>query len=399
MANIRENQKNGKITSYRFTACLGRDKEKRQIRKYMTWVPPEGLTPAKARKAAERAADLWEQELRATHSAGQLTSGISKTDDLVLFIDKIWLPLQVLGNNRKPKTVSFYISMTKMIKEYFKGYTLQAVTALEIQKYMAFLRTEYQGKKGQPLAPKTIHHLYNTLNLIFSYAEEQGIIEVSPLRRVSAPKKIRKPVDALSEKQAICFFEALKKEPLDFRCMLMLFITTGIRRGECIGLKWKDLNEEEGTLIIERSGTYTPESGTVIGTPKSVKSIRKVPLVSEALRLLLQLKREAQQEHPFVLLSDTFIFCGNKGLYEPRNPDAVTRRLKRFMKRNELPDLSPHDLRHSCATLLLAEGADVKSVQEILGHADASTTLNFYVKADLEQMKKATEKYAAAFNL
>ena len=64
-----------------------------------------------------------------------------------------------------------------------------------------------------------------------------------------------------------------------------------------------------------------------------------------------------------------------------------------------LPDVSPHDLRHTCASLLLSSGADIKSVQEILGHADARTTLNFYVKADLSQMRMATEKYAAAFNL
>ena len=69
------------------------------------------------------------------------------------------------------------------------------------------------------------------------------------------------------------------------------------------------------------------------------------------------------------------------------------------MKRSNLPDLSPHDLRHSCATLLLVNGADVKSVQQILGHADASTTLNFYVRADLQQMRSATEQYAAAFGL
>ena len=61
--------------------------------------------------------------------------------------------------------------------------------------------------------------------------------------------------------------------------------------------------------------------------------------------------------------------------------------------------MSPHDLRHTCATLLLSSGADIKSVQEILGHTNASTTLNFYVKADLQQTKAATEKLAAAFNL
>lgn len=106
-----------------------------------------------------------------------------------------------------------------------------------------------------------------------------------------------------------------------------------------------------------------------------------------------------QNQHPDTVLTKAFLFPKSNEVFLPRDPNSVTWRVKRFMKRNGFPDLSPHDLRHSCATLLLSHGADIKSVQEILGHADASTTLNFYVKADLRQMQTATDKYAAAFNL
>ena len=98
-------------------------------------------------------------------------------------------------------------------------------------------------------------------------------------------------------------------------------------------------------------------------------------------------------------MDECFIFHSKESLYAPRDPNSVARRLKRFMKRNGLPDLSPHDLRHSCATLLLSSGADIKSVQQILGHTRSTTTLDFYVRSDMNQMKTATDKFASAFGL
>ena len=110
------------------------------------------------------------------------------------------------------------------------------------------------------------------------------------------------------------------------------------------------------------------------------------------LVMRLMLKARRKRENPGAVLADSFIFPARRGIFKARDPNAVTRRVKRFMKTHDLPDLSPHDLRHSCATLLLGNGADIQSVQQILGHVNTSTTLNFYIKTDLRQMQEAARK-------
>ena len=221
----------------------------------------------------------------------------------------------------------------------------------------------------------------------------------NPMQRVDAPKKVKKAIDALTPEQAKQFFALLPSCNLDFRCMLHLFITTGIRRGECMGIQWQDIDFKNNAVNIARCVTYTPESGVIVSTPKTENSIRTIPLMPSTVKLLQEWKKQTQSAHPNTILKSAFLFPKGEDVFQPRDPNAITRRVKHFMTRNGFPDLSPHDLRHSCATLLLAEGAGIKSVQEILGHADASTTLDYYVKSDLQQMKTATQKYAAAFNL
>ena len=408
MANIRENKKDGKTVSYRFTVCLERDAQGKQIRRYTTWTPPDGLTAAKAKKAAERAADAWEQEVKAEYQKEKeaAASGQSyalppekRKDDFVSFVNGTWFTLYICNGDRKKTTTVYYEDIARYITAYFKGAILQEISPIHIQHYLQYLRKEHEKRTGKPLSAKYLHHHYGTLKNIFGYAEKNDLIVKNPMNRVDAPKMVKKPVDALTPEQAKAFFNRLSDCALDFRCMLHLLITTGMRRGECIGLKWKDIDEKNSVLHIERGVAYTSKTGIVVSTPKTSTSIRTIPLMPSTLLLLQQLKKQTKAEHPNTLLKEAFIFPSEKDLFAPRDPNAITRRVKRFMKNNGFPDLSPHDLRHSCATLLLSQGADIKSVQEILGHANASTTLNFYVKSDLQQMQAATEKYAAAFNL
>lgn len=399
MASIYPTKKDGKTVSYKFKACLGRDEYNKQIIRCTTWMPPTGLTPAKELKAAQTAAAVWETELKTKGSEKEKKPEKPKRVRISDYIENTWFPLEIENGERKPTTITFYRSMVALISDYFKKDYLQEITPTDIEKYLMYLRTKHEGRNGAGLSSKSLRHQYATLKLIFADAQKRDLIDKNPMDKVDAPKLQKHPVDAFTEREAQYFFSVLGECPLDFRCILQLLITTGMRRGECAGLKWKDLDAESKTIKISRNVTYSAGNGIVVGTPKTENSIRTVPLMDSTLALLLQYKKQMQTEHPRTILKEAYLFPNTTSVFEPRDPNTITRRLKRFMKRHSLPDLSPHDLRHSCATLLLSQGADIKSVQEILGHANASTTLNFYVKADLQQMQAATEKYAAAFNL
>ena len=400
MASIIPKEKDGKIISYKFKACVGRDDCGKQVFRCTTWKVPAGLVPSKAAKAAEKAAAAWEQDAKAEYEkdlqdaerARQREIAKCKTD-FVHFVKNVWFPICIEDGEHKPKTISFYNDTTKNITAYFAGCNMQKITPAEIQKFIIHLRTE----KG--FSPRNVHHHYRTLNMIFAYAVRQDILLKNPMDKVDPPKLVRKEIDALSQEQATDFFREIHGCPLDFRCLLTLLVTTGLRRGECVGLQWRDIDENSLLLRVQRNVTYTTKTGIMVSTPKTAKSRRPLPVMESTLRLLLLLKQQRQRENPGVDISDSFIFHGEKGIYQPKDPNAVTRRVKRFMAAHDLPDLSPHDLRHSCATLLLSSGADIKSVQEILGHTNANTTLNFYVRSDLQQMKAATDKFANAFGL
>lgn len=365
-----------------------------------TWTAPAELSPAKARKAASKAAEEWEKQARAEYEQDLKDPERVKAreiarsrTDFADFVLHDWFPICIDNGEHKPKTIAFYNDTTKNIIEHFMGCNIQKIGSTDIQKFIIQLRTV----KGY--TPQYVHHHYRTLNMMFAFAMKQELLLKNPMDRVDKPKLQKHKVDALSEDEAKDFFTALDNCPLDFRCLLHLMITTGMRRGECIGLKWRDIDESRSLIRIERNVTYTKSSGIVVSTPKTAASLRVIPVMCSTLTLLHKLKAQRQKENPDTIIEDSFIFPGDAGIFTPRSPDAVTRRLKRFMKANGLPDMSPHDLRHSCATLLLNSGADIKSVQEILGHTNASTTLNFYVKSDINQMQAASNKLAAAFGL
>ena len=277
MAQIQEKVKNGKIVSFKIKVFLGRDNDGKQIFRCKTWKPPAGMTASKSRKEAERVAVLWEMELTAPPAPAPKLKRERKKKEAVAdvqeeepkvhkitfdeFVEDVWLPLCVRDGSHRLATVAMYTNILKVILPQFEDVPLQEITGIHISQYLRWLRNEYRKPDGKPLAEKSIKHHYNILGLIFGYAEKQDIIEKNPMKKVDPPKVSKKSVDALSDDEAVRFFNALLTCDLEFRCILQAFITTGLRRGECIGLQWQDIDFQKQTLTVNRSVTYTPECG------------------------------------------------------------------------------------------------------------------------------------------
>lgn len=226
------------------------------------------------------------------------------------------------------------------------------------------------------------YHKIRTAQTKSGDAEKQDIIPKNPMKKVDPPKVSKQDVDALTEDEAVRFFNALLACDFEFRCVLQVLLTAGLRRGECLGLQWADIDFQNGTLTVNRSTTYTPESGITVAAPKTAHSVRTIPVVGSTLSLLKQLQKQQEREHPAPLLSGAFVFSRPDAPFEPCDPSAITRRMKRFVRSAGLPDVSPHDLRHSCASLLFAQGVSLKEIQAWLGHSTIGTTANIYTHLD-----------------
>jgi len=332
MATIIKNLKDGKVVSYKFRAYLGKAEDGTQIAKYTTWKIPESLTPSKAERLAQKTATAWEKEVKTEYDKDLNDPARAKAKeidkqrtDFSDFVCKTWFSLRVCDGNHKPKTIEFYHYIIETIAEYFTDSILQQITSLHIQEYIIFLRTQYKTRQGKPISNTTVRHHYRVLSLIFAFAYSQELINRNPMDKVA------------TQEEAETFFALLPNCPLDFQCILYLFITTGMRRGELLGLQWRDINFDNLTLEIKRNITYTPECGVMVDTPKTANSIRIIPLIPAVADLLGKYQTEINPKSA----QDTFLFPSEQGNDIPRDPNAITRRVKRFMRTNGLPDLSP----------------------------------------------------------
>ncbi len=209
---------------------------------------------------------------------------------------------------------------------------------------------------------------------------------------IKAPRPKKKEINPLSSEQARAFLEGVRGDRLE--ALYVLAVHRGLRQGELLGLRWEDVDLEAGTLQVRRTLSLTTE-GHVFEPPKNGKG-RSIELTHDASDTLLR-RHLVRQLEEIEALGDDYqdqglIFPGERG--QPMRPYTLTGKLERILKRAGLPRIRFHDLRHTCATLLLSKDVHPKFVQELLGHATISITLDRYshvIPAMGDQTKKAME--------
>ena len=207
------------------------------------------------------------------------------------------------------------------------------------------------------------------------------VIPQNPADGVTLPKANITSKRVLTDKELDDFMEAIKADPLwyDF---FYTELTTGLRRGEICGLQWKDFDGEEGTLQVSRTLHRTPGGGFEVGETKTGTGKRKI--------LLPQSTADILQERQKAALSE-WIFSDPLRPEQPISPDAAYRQLKALLSKAGITESIPfHGLRHTFATHALASGVDAKTLSGILGHTDASFTLNTYTHVTSDMQKQAS---------
>lgn len=231
----------------------------------------------------------------------------------------------------------------------------------------------------------TVDKRMTALNEVFKSAMHDGLCEANPLEHVRRPKKPFKELNGINDAQMLSkAADAIARMPLDaFKVAFSLALYTGMRRGEVCALEWRNVDLDNGIIWV-RSSIGADDFGKYVKPPKSNRPRDLV--MPETLRNLLILWRW-QCKTDF-----TYVVCDSDGMY--LNPDYITHVFTAFARFNDLRGaagrrLTLHDLRHTAATVLIGHGADVKTVQAVMGHSSAAITLDMYASADRNAKRSA----------
>ncbi|HZU68802.1 MAG TPA: site-specific integrase [Ktedonobacteraceae bacterium] len=290
--------------------------------------------------------------------------------------------------------VSTYVKYKKTIETYI----IPALGKVPLQKLEPLhVKRLCNNQQKRGLSPKMVGEIHGLLHKALDDAVKWGLLARNVCDLVDRPRVEKKEIPVLDKNQALALLESVKQHRLGV--LLLVVLTTGMRRGELLALRWADVNLEKGALFVNKTVDYIPHYGYVENGPKS-KSGRRTIKIAAFVVEILKAHREKQQvlkaKAGLRWVEKDLVFCGLTGDYF--NPNYLLRLFKEVLVEAGLPHMRFHDLRHSAATILLAMGIHPKVVQELLGHSSFLITMNLYGHVFPSMLDEVVEKWNREFN-
>ena len=334
-----------------------------------------GLPEKGNKRKAEAELARLRAEFEPPKEVGDLSSDM-------LFADYLLEWLEIAKGRLAVATYSSYAAMIKKpIGPYFRqrNLTLRELEARHLQMFYS--------EMFRKVKPNTVIHYHAIIHSALKYAVKTDMLVQNVADKVDRPKKNSFQPVFLSVEEMQKMFEALRGTKLELPVLVAAFY--GFRRGEVLGLKWDAIDFERGTISVIRTVTTITLDGkqTEIEqqSAKTKSSLRTLPLIGSFREYFLQVK-EAQELNKQICGNcynhkyDGFVFVDELG--ERMRANYLTSAFPKFLESHGLRRMRFHDLRHSCASLLLANGVPLKHIQEWLGHSDFTTTANIYAHLD-----------------
>ena len=302
-----------------------------------------------------------------------------------------------------PSTYKRYCRMLETrLLPYFGHFYINKIRPTDIMKFYDLLEKDTQlvRKKGnngsktkKPLSGKTILEHHRLLRAMLHKAVYWQLIVSNPAERVQAPKARKPKRKSYDDEQTKILLENLEQlyiEDTKYIVAIILTVFTGVRLGELMGLEWQDIDFKNGIISINRSSQYLSDMGVFTKTPKTESYIREIAIPEFIISLLEEYKlwyEEQKSIYDELWANSDRLFVQSDG--KPMHPSTISKWFVKYVAQIGLPVINFHGLRHTNASLLVAQNIDIAIISARLGHAQISTTLNFYVHPLLSHNRKA----------
>ena len=305
-----------------------------------------------------------------------------------LFADYLLYWLKAIEPQVETVTYANYKSNIEIrIAPFFRGRktTLGKLKPIDIQEFY----TDCLTRLG--VSNNTVIHYHANLSAALKYALRKDMISVNPMDKVDRPKLNKHIGQFYSLTEIENLIEVVRDDGVEFPVLMAAFY--GLRRSEIMGLRWQSIDFDNNRITVDHTVVQTRVDGKQVivakDRAKNKSSCRSLPLVPQYRELLLQIKahqEECKQLCGKSYYKSDYVYVNDIG--EPIKPNYVTQHFALVLKKNGLRKITFHELRHSCASLLLKSGVSMKEIQEWLGHSNFSTTANIY--AHLDSSSKTT---------